>query len=73
MNEQADRIEAKLGDVFISLHDLIRDHNRIQATEGSICTALSELRKRDPADSPNPRRLSDPDGTDFRAGYRGKP
>jgi len=65
MNEQSDRIETKVDQLCLDLHDLIRDHNRIQDTEGSICTALAELRKRNPADSPNPRRKSD-SGEDYR-------
>ena len=65
MNEQSDRIEAKVTDIGLKLHDLLRDHNRIQATEGSICTALAELRRRDPQDSPKPKRASD-SGDDYR-------
>ena len=72
MNEQSDRIEAKVTQIGLDLHDLKRDHDRIQNEEGSICTALAELRKRNPADSPNPRRADDPPGSDFRPQHRGK-
>lgn len=72
MNEQSDRIESKVDALGLDLHDLLRDHNRIQATEGSICTALAELRRRDPQDSPHPRRAGDPPGSDFRERHRGK-
>lgn len=46
MNEQADRLESKMDQLAIDLHDLIRDHNRIQETEGAVCAALQELRRR---------------------------
>lgn len=59
MNEQADRVESKLDDLTMSLHDLIRDHDRIQQTEGAVCEALVELRRRNPADSPHTRREGD--------------
>jgi len=59
MNEQADRVEQKLDDLAMALHDLIRDHNRIQQTEGAVCEALHELRRRNPADSPHTRREGD--------------
>jgi hypothetical protein len=77
MNEQSNRIEGKVEGVSsqvrelaIDLHDLKRDHDRVQSEEGSICTALAELRKRDPKDSPKPRRASD-SGTDYTP-LRGK-
>ena len=70
MNEQSDRIETKVDQLSLDLHDLIRDHNRIQSTEGSICTALEELRRRDPKDSPKPKRATD-SGTDYTP-LRGK-
>lgn len=63
MNDQADRVESKVDDIALRLHDLIRDHNRIQAQEGDICTALSELRKRDARDS-TPKRKDD-SGDDY--------
>lgn len=59
MNEQADRIERKLESVALVLHDLKRDHDRIQCEEGEICNALAELRRRDPKDSPHPKRKDD--------------
>lgn len=70
MNEQADRVEEKVDRIDLALHDLIRDHNRIQRQEGDICMALSELRRRDPSDSPHPRRKDD-GGTDYTP-LRGK-
>lgn len=66
MNEQADRIESKVEAIGLVLHDLKRDHDRIQCEEGEICTALAELRKRNPADSPRTRRDVDPPGFDGR-------
>ncbi len=71
MNEQADRLENKLDQLSLDLHDLIRDHNRIQETEGMVCSALQELRRRDPHDSPHPKRKTD-SGTDYTP-LRGKP
>jgi len=59
MNEQSDRIETKVDEIGLKLHDLIRDHNRIQSQEGDICTALADLRRRDPKDSPHQRRAGD--------------
>jgi len=70
MNEQADRIEAKLGSVALVLHDLKRDHDRIQCEEGEICTALAELRRRDPKESQKTKRASD-SGDDYTP-LRGK-
>lgn len=64
MNEQSDRIEGKVDDISLRLHDLIRDHNRIQEQEGEVCHALAELRRRDPKDSPKPRRKDD-SGDDY--------
>jgi hypothetical protein len=64
MNAQMDRIEAQGEATAKLLNDLIRDHNRIQEEESAICSALAELRKRDPADSPKPRRAGD-SGTDY--------
>lgn len=71
MNEQSDRIEEKVNEIGLKLHDLIRDHNRIQEQEGEVCSALAALRKRDPADSPKPKRKDD-SGTDYTP-LRGKP
>jgi len=70
MNEQSDRIETKVDEIGLKLHDLIRDHNRIQSQEGDICTALADLRRRDPKDSPHPRRATD-SGDDYTP-LRGK-
>jgi len=70
MNEQADRLETKVDQIGLDLHDLIRDHKRIQETEGSVCEALHELRQRDPKASPHPRRKTD-SGTDYTP-LRGK-
>jgi len=71
MNDQAGRIEEKVNEISRRLHDLIRDHNRIQEQEGEVCHALAELRRRDPKDSPHPRRKDD-SGTDYTP-LRGKP
>jgi len=62
MNEQSDRIEEKVNDIGLKLHDLIRDHNRIQSQEGDICTALESILRRDPNGSPHRRRATDPPG-----------
>ena len=70
MNEQANRIEAKVTQIGLDLHDLKRDHDRIQSEEGSICAALAEMRRRDPKDSPKPKRASD-SGDDYTP-LRGK-
>lgn len=70
MNDQADRIEAKLESVALVLHDLKRDHDRIQCEEGEICTALAELRRRDPKESPKAKRAGD-SGDDYTP-LRGK-
>lgn len=70
MNEQSDRIESKVDDIGLRLHDLIRDHNRIQGQEGDICSALAELLRRNPSDSPRPKRASD-SGDDYTP-LRGK-
>jgi flagellar biosynthesis/type III secretory pathway M-ring protein FliF/YscJ len=70
MNEQADRLETKVDQIGLDLHDLIRDHKRIQETEGSVCDALAELRRRDPKDSPHPRRKDD--SRDDYTALRGK-
>ena len=70
MNEQTQRIEEKVDALSLNLHDLIRDHNRIQSQEGEICTALESLRRRDPKDSPHPRRADD-SGDDYTP-LRGK-
>lgn len=67
MTRQSDRIEEKVDELTRVLHDLVRDHNRIQGQEGEICSALAELRRRNPADS-NPKRKDDsgPDYTPLR-------
>lgn len=70
MYAQMDRIEAQGTETAELLHQLIRDHNRIQQEEGAICAALAEFRKRDPKDSPRPHRKGD-SGTDYTA-LRGK-
>jgi len=64
MNEQTQRIEDKVDALSLNLHDLIRDHNRIQSQGGEICTALESLRRRDPKDSPRPKRADD-SGDDY--------
>jgi ABC-type nickel/cobalt efflux system permease component RcnA len=70
MNEQLDRLEAQLTATAQMLDALIRDHNRIQRAEGDICHALEEIRKRNPADSPKPRRKDD--SRDDYTALRGK-
>lgn len=70
MNVQVGRIESKVDDIGLRVHDLIRDHNRVQTEEGNICNALAELRKRDPLNSPKSRRADD-SGADYRP-LRGK-
>ena len=53
MNDKLDAVEEKLDDL-IAEHRLIRDTER----------CLLKSMKRDPADSPNPRRVGDPPGFD---------
>ncbi len=66
MNAQLDRLEEQLTATANKLDALIRDHDRIQRQEGDLCHALEEIRHRNPADSPKPRRASD-SGTDYTA------
>ena len=64
MNAQAERIEQKLD-------ALILEHRVIRGTEDEVCHAIRSLaQKRDPADSPKPRRQTD-SGTDYTP-LRGK-
>ena len=65
MESQMNRIEQQIKETAIKLDALIHDHDRIQETEGAVCSALDALRKRDPQDSPNPKRKTD-SGEDYR-------
>lgn len=64
-------LDTKVDVLAEKLDRLIWDHDRIQSAEGDVCSALRELRNRDPKDSPHPRRGGDPHGFDGTA-LRGK-
>lgn len=43
INAQANRIEGRVDKIGLELHDLMRDHNRIQETESTMCSTLSDV------------------------------
>jgi hypothetical protein len=54
-----DPINRKLDALTEKLNTLIGQHDAIQGQEHGICEALAELRHRNPADSPYPKRKDD--------------
>ena len=57
MKDQTDRIEEKLDKLFL-------EHRIIRSSEDEVCALIRASQKRDPADSPKPRREGDPEGFD---------
>lgn len=67
-----DPINEKLERMHDDLTQLIAEHRVIRGSEDEVCALVRMMaQKRDPADSPKPKRQDDPNGVDHRP-ERGK-